>query len=230
MGQHDKHIRAGTIIFIHLLVLIFLSISISSSTSWFSGTVNQDDFHQTFDYNAIKWCTVTKYENEAPRELCKNTEDAKERPNGDGVVAVYEDSYYLVVSGIVFSVLVVVFTIIPYVLKRWFPGASYVERDKRICWIIVLVFSILAILLDLLAFGLFYRLPSATKAFDDANGGTECTHHPSMCDHIRGKTNTEKWGPSTGLWLCLAAAIFSFCSLILSSRKPKNSSSYVVID
>lgn len=50
MGQYDKHIRAGVIVLINFLTLILLSISIHSTTTWFTVHSHQDDFHQTFHY------------------------------------------------------------------------------------------------------------------------------------------------------------------------------------
>jgi len=131
---------------------------------------------------------------------------------------VFQDSYYLAMSGLILSGIALISMGVIVILKKCFPKILI-----RLLKLVIVVTSFLAVVADALAFGLFFRVTSAFNS-DNSNALSYFAYtcsSPSACQKFMGSTDHTAWGPAAGFWLCMVAFVLVLVALIMVLRNPK---------
>lgn len=207
--SHHKHVHSGTFLLLHLIALLLLAFSLGlfkENIFWYKMEGNGYLSFMKIQLGGKQSCsTLGCYDTSDDTHAFINKNNLSETKK------IVLESYYLAIGGMACSAVVIASIVLQYVLKKCLP-----KFLKRLLFMLTIAFSVFAVILDFLAFGIFFRIQSALK--EDGF----CPILQDICNKFSGKTSVAHWGPDDGFWLCLAAAICAGIAFIMSLRGGKH--------
>eukprot|EP00026_Physarum_polycephalum_P016316 Phypoly_transcript_17196.p1 GENE.Phypoly_transcript_17196~~Phypoly_transcript_17196.p1 ORF type:complete len:217 (+),score=19.84 Phypoly_transcript_17196:45-695(+) len=203
MGHHHKHAHAGTFVLLHIIamVLLLLAISVFNYIPWYQIHVA---LGVKFFFSGKQNCQQL----DNNKLVCTSMDQVDNKTELDNVLI---DSYFLAMGGLICSGIIVGAMVVQYVLNKCLP-----KFIKKLLRLFVILATVISVILDALAFGLFFRVTSAIKN----DGGLKVFFclgpSSSPCTNFKGKTSFVEWGPTTGFWLVLAATIVTMIACFMS--------------